>query len=377
MKTSQPNVAIVGAGILGRLLTYQLYQQGWRVSLFDQGDLSGQGSCSYAAGGMLSPFCELESAEPIIAKLGMDSLELWQKFLQKLDHPVFFQKKGSLVVSHLQDQNELLRLRSQVLLQSKNLPHHLPFLEVEGHQIQDLEPDLDRRFHKGLFFPHEGQISAREVLAGLGQCFQEWSERSEQNKEEKRIQLHFQEKIFTVSPHKISTAKGESSFDVVIDCRGRGAGQDLPTLRGIKGEIILVRAREVHFNRPIRLMHPRYPLYIIPRPQSLFLIGATSLETEHIQPISVRSLLELLTAAYSVHSGFAEGFIEETVVQWRPAFPNHLPRIECQTGLIRANGLYRHGFLISPQLVQLIEEYLIKGAPLSTTSPYYSLFEFK
>ena len=85
-------------------------------------------------------------------------------------------------------------------------------------------------------------------------------------------------------------------------------------------------------------------------------MGATQIESQDRSPISVRSMLELLSAACSVHPGFAEARLVKTSTHARPAFPDHLPRIQVEPGLIRVNGLYRHGYLLALPIVnQLIE----------------------
>ena len=79
-----------------------------------------------------------------------------------------------------------------------------------------------------------------------------------------------------------------------------------------------------------------------------------------MSPISVRSTLELLSAAYSVHAGFDEAHIVETRVNCRPAMDDNLPYMDYQPGLIRVNGLYRLGFLLAPVLSEQILHYLQK-----------------
>ena len=113
---------------------------------------------------------------------------------------------------------------------------------------------------------------------------------------------------------------------IVIDCRGLAARDSQPELRGVKGELILIETDEVQLSRPVRLIHPRWPLYVIPREDNLFMLGATSIEAEDTG-VSVRSALELLGAAYAVHPAFAEARILEFGSGLRPAFPDNLPRI--------------------------------------------------
>ncbi|HUH36682.1 MAG TPA: FAD-dependent oxidoreductase, partial [Spongiibacteraceae bacterium] len=139
----------------------------------------------------------------------------------------------------------------------------------------------------------------------------------------------------------------------VIDCRGTGAKPDAPRLRGVRGEVLWVQAPEVQLSRPVRLMHPRYQLYISPRPDHIYVIGATEIESESTAPITVRSSLELQSALYSLHRGFSEAHILKAYAQCRPAYPDNLPRIDSEPGLLRVNGLYRHGYLLSPLVAEL------------------------
>jgi glycine oxidase len=129
----------------------------------------------------------------------------------------------------------------------------------------------------------------------------------------------------------------------------------------VKGETVVVESDEIALSRPVRLIHPRWPLYIVPRAGNRFMIGATSIESEDVS-VSVRSALELLTAAYAVHPAFAEARIVEIGAGLRPAFPDNLPRIAINGTRIAVNGLYRHGFLLAPALAELTLNYLQQGS---------------
>jgi glycine oxidase len=146
----------------------------------------------------------------------------------------------------------------------------------------------------------------------------------------------------------------------VIDCRGLFARDTQPNLRGVKGEMVIVETDEIVLARPVRLIHPRWPLYIIPRANNQFMIGATSIEREDAG-VSVRSALELLSAAYAVHPAFGEARIVEIGSGLRPAFPDNLPRIAIDDRKIAVNGLYRHGFLLAPALAELTLGYVERG----------------
>jgi glycine oxidase len=147
-----------------------------------------------------------------------------------------------------------------------------------------------------------------------------------------------------------------------LDCRGLGAKADWQQLRGVRGEVLRLHAPEVELLRPVRLVHPRYPLYIAPKDDHVFVIGATEIESEDLSPASVRSALELLSAAYSVHSGFAEARLLEISTQLRPTLADNLPAVRwLGERCLQINGLYRHGFLIAPAMLDVVLELMQVG----------------
>jgi glycine oxidase len=138
----------------------------------------------------------------------------------------------------------------------------------------------------------------------------------------------------------------------VIDCRGYAARDELPRLRGVKGEMLLLETQEIKLSRPLRLLHPRYPVYLVPRENGQFMLGATMIENDERDRISARSMLELLSMAYAIHPGFAEAEIIEIGVDVRPTFDDNLPDVLRRGEKLYLNGLYRHGFLLGPAMAQ-------------------------
>ena len=341
-------VGIVGAGLIGRLLAVELQRLGWDVTLFDRDGEAGTQSCTWTGAGMLAPFCELERAETVIGELGVQSLALWPELLQHLDLPVTCYQRGSLMVAHPSDRAELDRIKR---VYQKRLTDPAVLRAVGRDEVGELEPELAGRFHEGLYFASEGQVDNRELLVALAATIKS-----------RGIAWLTGVEFAHVGPRQLTHGGRTWSFDWVLDCRGLGARPDLPDLRGVRGELVYVHAPEVHLRRPVRLVHPRYPIYIVPRANDKYLIGATAIESEDRSDIAVRSMLELLSAAYTVHTGFAEARFVEQSVNCRPAFPDNLPRLCHAPGLLRVNGMYRHGFLISPKLLQYILGYLTTGA---------------
>ena len=320
------SVNIIGAGIAGSWQALLFARAGYDVTLHERGDAVMMQATSHFAGGMLAPWCEREGSEPVISRLGIRSLDLWREQLPETPF------NGSLVVAHPRDRADFDRF-ARLTTDHKRL---------DASAISTLEPSLDGRFREALFFPDEGHVEPRNVLPKLHAKLAEAGAAIKFGSDWKPDQ-------------------DTSDTGIVIDCRGLSARDRHPDLRGVKGEMIIVETDEVQLARPLRLIHPRWPLYIIPRDGNRFMIGATSIESEDTG-VSVRSALELLTAAYAVHPAFAEARILEIGAGLRPAFPDNLPRIAIDNTRISVNGLYRHGFLLAPALAELTLAYVERGA---------------
>lgn len=322
---------VLGAGLMGRLMAWKLSTLGHEVQIHEAKPADVQGSAAWVAAAMLAPLAESAITELNVVRMGQYALARWPDIIGQLQQPVFFQQKGTLVVWHRQDAPEAHRFASKL----NNTNHQLPELQapisLDHHALQALEPSLSAVFQQGLFLPGEGQLDNRQLLDALLYQLKQQS-----------VAMHFSSEV---SPQQFPQA------DWVIDCRGVGARTDWPALRGVRGEVLRVHAPEVHLTRPLRLIHPRYPLYIAPKEDRLFIIGATEIESDDTTPASVRSGLELMSAAYSVHKGFAEARILEMNAQVRPTLVDNLPAIRMHHRYLAINGLYRHGFLIAPALL--------------------------
>ncbi len=345
--SSPLSMVVLGAGLMGRLLSCEMLRCGHQVTVYEAAGADGQGSAARVAAAMLAPLAESAVTETSVVQMGRHALRRWPELIAQLSQPVFFQQQGSLILWHRQDGAEAVRFSRQMAHTSSRVPELPQAQTLNSAQITQLEPSLGVRFAQGLYLPGEGQLDNRELLAALLQQMQT-----------RGASLHWNSPR---SPSDFSPGQ-TGQPDWVFDCRGLGAQKNWPALRGVRGEVIRVHAPEVSLSRPTRLLHPRYPIYIAPKPNHVFVIGATEIESEDFSPASVRSTLELLSAAYAVHTGFAEARILEIATQCRPALPDNLPAIR-QIGprSLQINGLYRHGFLIAPALLDVVMELLSQG----------------
>ncbi len=336
---------VLGAGLMGRLLTWQLARAGHSVDLYDAGGPDAQGSAARVAAAMLAPLAESAITEASVVKMGHYALKRWPELLAQFSTPVFFQQEGTLILWHRQDAAEASRFSRQLRTTSEKIPELGHAQSLDAGAVTQLEPSLGTRFAQGLYLPGEGQLDNRQLLAALLHELESLGS----------IRLHWN------SPRALEDfqPRTQDQPDWLFDCRGLGARQQWADLRGVRGEVARVHAPEVSLKRPTRLIHPRYPLYIAPKPDHVFVIGATEIESEDMSPPSVRSTLELLSAAYSVHSGFAEARILEIATQCRPTLPDNLPAIRhIGPRALQINGLYRHGFMISPAVLDVVLEFV-------------------
>ena len=310
---------IIGAGVAGLCVARALLDRGADVVLVDRHTDAGPHACSWWAGGMLAPFCEGESAEEPVVRLGCEAADWWEAKTSAV------KRSGSLVVSAARDKADLARFARRTT----------GFRHVNGPEISNLEPDLGDRFTKGLFFESEAHLVPRLALAQL------------------RASVLADGATFVQDD---ADPDEYAQRGLTIDCRGFQAKDKLHDLRGVKGEMLVLSCPDVTLTRPIRLLHPRLPLYIVPRGDCIFMLGATMVEGHAGKHVTARALLELLSAAYALNPAFGEAEVLEIGVDSRPAFPDNLPRIRRDGNLIRANGLFRHGFLLAPAVARMVAD---------------------
>ena len=315
------DATIIGAGVAGLWAARALLAQGIRPRLVDRTGPPGAHGCSWWAGGMLAPDCEGAVAEEPVIRHGRAAAEAWAEVTEVT-------ARGSLVLAPARDRADLTAFARR----------------TGGHEMLDttgiaaLEPDLDNRHEAALFFAQEAHLDPRRALADLVAAL------ADDGVQIERADL---------TPE---TVKGP-----VLDCRGMAARAALPALRAVRGEMVVLRSSEITLTRPIRLLHSRHPLYVVPRAGGLFMLGATQVESAHQGGVTARAALELMSTAYALDPRFAEAEIVELGADLRPAFPDNVPRVVQRGNVLHLNGLFRHGYLMAPALARQAAQFLATG----------------
>lgn len=275
---------------------------------------------------MLAPYSEIEHMDARWIAAGIAGVKAWSEFSRQ-GHDIDFHQNGSLFIAHEQDRYILDRFIS-----------HLPAEKKHTQSTTALEPMVAERFSEGLFLEEEAHLHPRLALNAL---YKELEQRG----------VEFIQSA--AEPEAL-----QSKYNYVIDCRGSALVETEETLRNVKGELAVVHNPDFKLSRPLRLMHPRYPLYIVPRPDQHFMIGATMIESDSDEHVSVRSSLELMSALYSLHPSFSDAHIVEMQAGLRPSYIDNLPRITQRENILICNGLFRHGFLLAPVMAACVNDML-------------------
>lgn len=312
-KRDTADVAIVGAGPMGLVTALMCAKAGVKVAVYErQGDFSA--SPAWNGTGVIAPDCEADSADATIVDLGRRSLELWPTLVSGLTI------SGALVLGNRRMPSALDDYSAFVL----------NYDWVDEEKIAALEPSLAGIYGRGMYFPQAAHADPRVIFAGLREAL-----------EAAGVRIRF-DWIGTLD--SLTAAR-------IVDTRGLGARDRFPELRAVTAELAMVRSHKIELNRPIRLLHNRHALYVTPRGQGLFAVGATTIDDSR-SGVSVRSAGELMMHAVSLLPAFADAEVVELRSGQMPVLMNGVPKVAVGDRVIAVNGLYRYGWMVAPAIAE-------------------------
>ena len=366
---SKPNVAIIGAGVIGLGIAWRLAMRGVPVAVFDKG-ACGAGA-SHAAAGMLAACAEAEPGEEALVTLGRASQARWPAFAAELKEAsgvdVGLRPEGTLVVALTSD--DQARLSHQLVFQQKL---GLPLQWITAAETRRREPHLAGKLAGAVFSPEDTQVDNRKLAAAL---------RIAAEAAGAGISEHQAVKTISNDAGRVDgivLADGRKvAADVVVLAAGawsrsiEGLAPELrPPVRPIKGQMLALR------------MDPTAPLlthvvwapgaYLVPRLDGRLLVGATVEEKGYDTSLTAGGILTLLEAAWRVVPAVEELPIDEMWVGHRPGSRDDAPILGTGLidGLIYATGHHRNGILLTPITADAIAELVLEGAADPAIRPF-------
>jgi glycine oxidase len=161
---SPDSIAIAGGGLIGLSLAWCLSQAGFRVSVFDKGEIGGE--ASWAGAGMLAPGGEIEGPSPL-AQLAIEARQMYRDYVRELEddsgREIDYQECGALELAYSDEEFEELERRSarQAALSVSSKP-------VTSDQIKTFWPRIrSQGLVGGRFYPGDGIVNPRDLVDAL------------------------------------------------------------------------------------------------------------------------------------------------------------------------------------------------------------------
>lgn len=351
-------ITIIGGGIIGLSLGWQLARKGRDVEIFER-DIGGRGAC-WVAAGMLAPQAEMGFEEIELFMLCRKSLELYTKFLDDLYEDtgirIELEKCGSLMPGFDRDDSERLRrlydFREKV---------GLPVEWITGSQARELEPLLSPKCTNAIWVPEDGQIDNRKLMDALLDAFHKHGGKLHEIANVHEIKIENNRIVSIIVNDK------EVKTSTLIVAAGAWSKQIeglpenvLPPVRPVKGQILSLRMNpDFQINHAIRAPD----VYLVPKKDGRLIVGASNEEMGFDTNPTAGEIFRLLERGWETVPAIYDLPIEEIQVGLRPGSRDHEPIIGDSgiEGLYFATGHYRNGILLAPVTAFELSDWIITG----------------
>ncbi len=370
---AKKKVIIIGGGVIGLAIGWQLAKAGCPVTLYER-NRAGR-AASWAAAGMLAPMAEAHTEEPELLKLGRYSLELYPRWVTELEADaqmtIDYRAEGTLITALESDDTQQLR---HLYAAQRGLGLDVQW--VSGREAREIEPALSPRVTAAIRCPKEQQVDNRLMVTALVRAYQTCGGVLSENNSVERIRV--QNGIAT----GIQTQNGFEPADVVVLAAGSWAAQIkglpdelLPPVRPVKGQMLALQMEAgINVKTVIRTVRVRYPLsvYLVPRTDGRLIVGATSEEMGFDTRLTAGGIFELLRGAWEAVPGVYELPILETWAGLRPGSRDNAPLLgpTAVSNLVLATGHYRNGILLTPVTAYEIAKLILTDEMSPTIAPF-------
>ena len=346
------NVTIIGGGVVGCAVAYELASRGAAVQVIDPRGI-GQGA-TYASAGILAP--RIEGRSPELLRLTLCSLGLYDSFVARVRRDsgiaIEYERSGTLQVALDREQAEALRSTAAELAAS-----HIPHSWVEPHQVARVEPLLSPAVAGALFIPEHGYVAVAALVHGLAEAAGRHGAR------------FVRARVLEVrggGPVTVATAEGTVESDVTIIAAGSWSsdvvtGRIRPApVKPIRGQLLHLRASS---RGASRVLWGR-DCYVVPWHDGTVLVGATVEDVGFDERATVGGVRHLIEAAVRLLPALEGAAFQGVRVGLRPMTRDELPLIGSASrmdGVIYATGHYRNGILLAPLTAALVADLALEN----------------
>ena len=370
---SNKRVIIVGGGVIGLGIGWQLAKAGCIVSIYER-DRAGR-AASWAAAGMLAPHAEVHFEERNLLKLGVQSCRMYPEWVAELETDsqmsVGYRAEGTLIVGvDRDDARELEHLYES---------QHLLDLKVEwltGAEAREMEPLLSPKITAAIWSKDDHQVDNRAMVNALIVAYRNAGGMLHENTPVDKIE------IVDGKAKGIWIKDNLEEADVIVLAAGCWSS-DIdglpkavrPPVRPVKGQMLALQMEEgIVLQKVIRAPRAKYPtdVYLVPKDDGRLVIGATSEEMEFDTRLTAGGLFELLRGTWEAVPGIYDLPVLETWAGLRPGSRDNAP-ILGETGvenLIVATGHYRNGILLTPLTAREIASLILTGKTSEAIMPF-------
>jgi glycine oxidase len=344
------DVLILGGGVIGCAVAFELSRRGASVTVADTRELGG--GASQASAGMLAPHHEGRH-DPVLESLGVASLARYDEWASLLDaERIGYSRAGSIEVAVDAAGEEQLHSLAESLTRREVAHEWLGPIE-----LRSMEPGLTPGARAGLSIPAHGIVDVRRLVSAL------WE----------RAAAHGARRLdaaaIQVSPGhgtvRVDTTRGPVDTPHVVLAAGSWAGRvdvvGTPALpvRPVRGQLLVLQREGLLTQRAI--WGPR--AYVVPQVDGALLVGATVEEAGFDERPTATGVQALLEGVCELVPDAAAATFGGVRVGLRPGTPDDRPiigRSSIVDGLLYATGHFRNGALLAPLTGKLVAD-LVEG----------------
>lgn len=370
--TLRNEIAIIGGGVIGLSIGWQLLRNKKSVDIYDRGE-AGK-AASWVSAGMLAPVSEAGFEEMDLLALNLRSIEQYPKFVEELQEDtgidIDFRTEGTMMIAVDRDQAEHLRR-----LYEFRKKIELPVQWLTGSEAREFEPELSSAIKAAVWIPNDFQVDNRKLIYALVEAVK---------KRNGNLYEHTVVESIAISGGKVTgifVNGAEREYQTVVLANGAWArtigglpDEIKPPVRPVKGQILTLRMTEEFTLRKV-LRSPE--VYFAPKKDGRLLIGAT-VEEKGFDPYpTAGGVKDLLESAWEAVPGIYDLPFEEINVGFRPSSRDNAPIISDtpMKGLYVATGHYRHGILLTPITAYEMTNLIINHQASELIKPF-SLLRF-